>query len=269
LKPFSDLDPSAPAIARSSSNDPAADSNPDLSPDLSPDLNLDSRAATGDRSSLGSLLAAAVRLGLQTQVERAEGLTVAIAGKTRQILSGYVPNVRLAARSVIYRGLHLGDVAIAGGPIRIAPTALLKGQPLQLLDAIAVDITWRATAADLNQSLDSPLFATALAEAIAPLADTVDGNALTDLALAIAPEGLELTGRLSGGQRVQLKTGLTVAAPNELRLTAPTWTKWGDRGPETQPPLADVPIPLADAEIETLTLTAGAIACRGRLWIRP
>lgn len=230
-------------------------------------------AATGDRSSLGSLLAAAVRLGLQTQVERAEGLTVAIEGKTRQILSGNLPMVRLAARSVIYRGLHLGDVAIAGGPIRIAPKALLKGQPLQLLEAIAVDITWRATADDLNQSLDSPLFATALAEAIAPLGENLGENlgraALTDLALAIAPAGLELTGRLSGGQRVQLKTGLTVAAPNELRLTAPTWTTWGDRGPEAQPPLADVPISLADAAIDSLTLTDGAIACRGRLWIRP
>ncbi|GAB4343771.1 MAG: hypothetical protein Fur0042_07020 [Cyanophyceae cyanobacterium] len=261
MKPFPDLDPPAPAIARSPSNDLATDPNPNPSPDQT--------AATGDRSSLGSLLAAAVRLGVQTQVERAEGLTVAIEGKTRQILSGHVPRVRLAARSVIYRGLHLGDVAIAGGPIRVAPKALLKGQPLQLLEAIAVDVHWRATAADLNQSLESPLFATALAEAIAPLGDDLGGGALTELSLAIAPEGLALAGRLSGGQRVQLKTGLTVAAPNRLLLTAPTWTRWGDRGPETQPPLTDVPIPLADAEIDSLTLTDGAIACRGRLWIRP
>lgn len=225
--------------------------------------------ATGERSSLGSLLAAAVRLGLQTQVERAEGLTVAIEGKTRQILSGHLPGVRLAAQSVIYRGLHLGDVAITGGPIRVAPKALLKGQPLQLLEPIAVAVTWRATAADLNQSLESPLFATALASAIAPLGENLGGATLTDLSLAIAPGGIDLTGRLPQGQRVTLTTGLVVAAPNELRLTAPTWTRWGDRGPETQPPLADVPIPLADAEIETLTLTEGAIACRGRLWIRP
>lgn len=267
MNPSPPRDPSAPAIASPQSDDPATDLATDLT--ASKDFHDPEGAVGGDRSSLGSLLAAAVRLGLQTQVERAEGLTVAIEGKTRQILSGTVPRVKLAARSVIYRGLHLGDVAIAGGPIRVAPKALLKGQPLQLLEAIAVDVHWRATAADLNQSLEAPLFATALAEAIAPLGENLGGGALTDLALAIAPVGLELTGKLPQGRRVKLTTGLVVAAPNRLLLTAPTWTQWGDRGAETQPPLADVPIPLADAEIDHLTLTDGAIACRGRLWIRP
>ena len=67
------------------------------------------------KSSLSSLLSAAVRLWLRSQVEAAETLKIEFSGKNRQLLRGEIPSLDVEAAGVIYQGLHLGQVWLQAG----------------------------------------------------------------------------------------------------------------------------------------------------------
>ncbi|NJO19656.1 MAG: DUF2993 domain-containing protein [Spirulinaceae cyanobacterium RM2_2_10] len=121
------------------------------------------------RAPLGRLLESAVQLWLRTQVERIDELQVAIAGRNRQILQGYIPEVALAARTAIYQGLHLERAALTGQNIRINLGQILRGQPLRLLEPITASGELFLTAANLQASLASPLLRQALTDLLALL----------------------------------------------------------------------------------------------------
>ncbi len=181
------------------------------------------------RDLIGRVLAPALRLWLRSQADRIDELDLAIAGRNRQILGGYVPQVSLAARNAVYRGLHLGRADLVGNNIRINLGSMLRGQPFRLLEPIAVSGEMHLTAANLQASLPSPLLAQALNDlvgllthgstdrpaAVAP--PTVDWQTIT-----LAPGTLTLAGTLTtAGETaspVKLQTGLSLASPQQLRL---------------------------------------------------
>ncbi|USR91539.1 DUF2993 domain-containing protein [Phormidium yuhuli AB48] len=109
------------------------------------------------KSSLSSLLSAAVRLWLRSQVEAAETLKIEFSGKNRQLLRGEIPSLDVEAAGVIYQGLHLGQVWLQAGAVRLNLKQLLKGEPLRLLQPVPVQLRLTLHERDLTASLNSPL----------------------------------------------------------------------------------------------------------------
>jgi predicted phage tail protein len=113
---------------------------------------------------ISRILSPAVRLWLRSQVEQVEDLQFQIEGGDRQILSGHIPRVAIAARQVVYQGLHLSQMDLAGTGIRINLGQVLKGKPLKLLEIVPVEGEMQLQEADLNASLRAPILSGAVSE---------------------------------------------------------------------------------------------------------
>lgn len=113
---------------------------------------------------IGKLLPAAVRLWLRSQVEQVGALSIELAGRDRQIISGYIPGVSITADGVVYRGLHVGQVVLSAEDIRINIGQVLRGKPLKLLKSFPV--SGRVTLSDeaLAASLSSALLTNGLSD---------------------------------------------------------------------------------------------------------
>jgi len=111
---------------------------------------------------ISKVLSPAIRLWLRSQVETAEALQFQVQGGDRQILSGYIPQVTIAARGVIYQGIALSQISAVGKEIRVNFHDVLRGKSLRLLEAVPVSAEAKITEADLNASLQTPLLADAL-----------------------------------------------------------------------------------------------------------
>lgn len=118
---------------------------------------------------ISTVLSPAIRLWLRSQVQQAEALQVEITGSDRQLLSGYIPAVTLAAHQIIYQGLHLSQMQVQGGNIRINLGQVLRGKPLRLLEVVPVAVELLLTEADLNASLRSDLLRAGIADLLTKL----------------------------------------------------------------------------------------------------
>jgi hypothetical protein len=149
---------------------------------------------------ISRLLPPAIRLWLHTQLDHLEGLDFRLEGGDRQILSGYVPQVRLAAQAAVYQGLQVSQVTVAASEIRINLGQVLRGKPLRLLQPFPVAGQICLSKDDLRASLLAPLLAQGLEdvlhrlmqaqpesrsamEAIPNLATFCQSATVTDLAL--------------------------------------------------------------------------------------
>jgi LmeA-like phospholipid-binding len=222
-----------------------------------------------------------------------EMLEVRIEGGDRQILSGYVPKVAIAASKAVYRGLHLSQADVTGEQIRINLGQVLKGKHLRLLETVPVYGSLLWDEADLNASLKAPLLANALADFF--LAWLQKSSLLTDdLAQALQNpwmlqeseaviESQQVTVRLNwrtlrdapegspqSSTRLQttLRTGLSLVAENRLKLEQPqistslAQTKW------TQ--LEDYEVALGqDVALQELRLELGKVWVQGQIKVLP
>ncbi len=172
---------------------------------------------------IGRVLGPAVQLWLRSQTEHLGELQVAIAGRNRQLLSGYIPQVSLTAQAAVYQGLHLEAVTLTGENIRVNLGQLLRGRPLQLLEPVMVRGELALTAAGLQASLASPLLAGALRDLVALLTQAPGApTQITWQQVDLAPGRITLRGQaaLAAGdpRPVSLETGLSLASPNQLCL---------------------------------------------------
>jgi len=126
----------------------------------------------GKRNWVAGALGPALKLWLRSQIDSSARLEVAVGSETgagaslsgRQMLAGRIPLVRVEADDVVYKGLHLGQLKLAGRDIRMNLGQAVRGKPLKLLAPIAVDLELCMTEAQLNRSLTSPLLAPQLGE---------------------------------------------------------------------------------------------------------
>jgi len=224
---------------------------------------------TPPRDLIGRVLAPAVQLWLRSQTEQIGELHVAIAGRNRQLLSGYIPEVALAARAAVYQGLHVERVELSGANIRVNLGQVLRGQPLRLLEPIAVRGHLQLTAANLQASLTSPLLASALNDLWQLLAPGAAAPAIAWQQVNLSAGRLTLTGTTTPADApaspVRLETGLALASPQQLRL-APLSLEadwFGDR-PES------LTIDLGEgAAFDELRLDAEGLHLGGSLQIQP
>ena len=195
-----------------------------------------------------------------------------IAGGSRQILSGTIPRVAVVAVGAIYQGLSLGSIDLVAENIRVNLPQVLKGQPLGLLEPIAVTAEVKFSAADLQISLATPL----LSQAITDLFTQIVGAPgqipwLIDWTqVQIFPQALILQGNLTtDGQTapIELAMGINIVDGQLLHLDPLQITCALDLPgcdlTRHQIDLGD------DVDITQLQLLNGELLCQGRILVNP
>jgi LmeA-like phospholipid-binding len=231
------------------------------------------------------VLSPAVRLWLRSQAELIAELELQIEGDDRQILSGYIPKVAIAARHAVYQGLYLSQVDVVGETIRVNLGQVMKGKPLKLLEAVPICGSLLWDEADLNASLKAPVLSNALAEFFlnwmrseAHLLPEVLAQAiqkplvLQDAQAEILPHQVAL--RLNWGMIQEppmklsstLQTGLSLVSENRLKLEQPVI---GDSEAASPTALPDYEVELGDVVLQDLRLELGKILVQGRIHVLP
>jgi hypothetical protein len=188
---------------------------------------------------LRRILEPALYLWLRSQAESIQNLQVRLESSDRQLLAGTVAQVQLTATQVIYRGLHLSQVAFTGHNIRLNLGQVLKGAPLQLLAPAPVNFVVDIQAADMQASLGSSLLQKALLQVLqvlvgeqltevigAPITDT--DWILREPILTLGAANLRFSTTLHHPAQQQsipvaLQTGLKLISPHVLALDHPEW----------------------------------------------
>ena len=229
---------------------------------------------------ISTVLSPAVQLWLRSQVEQVDSLQFKIMGGDRQILSGHIPMVSIAASRAVYQGLHLSQLQLEGSSIRVNLGQVIKGKPLRLLEPIPVGGQLLLKTSDLEASLHSPMLSNAVSEFLTTLLKS-DGITNSDYYLKerqiswqkvdIDQGHLTLFGTLT--DPVHQTTPIIITAG--LQLTTPqvlTLNPLQIQLSPTSPPLNfdGFQVDLgSEVELEELTLTPGQMLCRGRLRVLP
>jgi hypothetical protein len=229
---------------------------------------------------ISSVISPAVRLWLRSQVEDVAALQFKIQGGDREILTGYIPSVSIAATRAIYQGLHLTDIELEGTNIRCNLGEVFKGKPLRLLEPIPVSGKLLLLENDLQASLSSPLLSIALSE----LLDTFlkGGNLLhppLDFSdqqihwqqIKIDTGHITLSGILTNSTMettlVTIRAGLLLTTPQEIQLDPLSIQLSSNQLPII---LDGFTINLGpEVDIDELILTSGQLTCRGGLMVMP
>jgi hypothetical protein len=125
-------------------------------------------------SVVSSVLIPIIKLWLRSQVEHIEHIEIAIAGKSRQILSGDIPKANVIGAKVKYQGLAITNIDLCAEAIHLNIPQILRGEALRLLDPIRVIMDVELSSEDLQSCLKSTIFLEAIAPDTAPIATTDD-----------------------------------------------------------------------------------------------
>jgi len=121
-------------------------------------------------SVVSSVLIPIVKLWLRSQVEHIDLIEIAIAGRSRQILGGDIPQATVIGVGAKYQSLAISHIELTAANIHLNIAQMLKGEPLRLLNAIEVTMAVNLNAEDLQSCLRSPLLLEAIASETAPIA---------------------------------------------------------------------------------------------------
>jgi hypothetical protein len=257
----------------------------DVDPVQSPDPKSDARPS-GSRL-IERVLPLAMRFWLQSQVDQVTDLTFQIEGTDRQILSGYVPRVRVGAQQAVYQGVHIHQAELCAEAVRVNLGQVLRGKSLRLLQAFSVVGMAQLTEAGLNASLQSDLLALGLKRFWQTLLTMPTVEAELNAVYGGAPEVLEgcqprvrLCDRslsfswlppAANQVALTLQAGLGVEAERFLVLRQPQWLPTPDAG-AGQPSLALAGFQWdlgSEACLQQLILETGRLRCQGRVLVKP
>ena len=259
---------------------PSAGAETETEPSL-----LGRKAALGQQQIISKVLTPAVKLWLRSQLDQAEALQVEVEAGDRQLLSGAIGRVAVAAEKAIYKGLHLTQVQVSGEGIRMNLNQMLRGKPFRLLAEFPVTGQVCLSAADLNASLQAPLLANAVIDFLLMLlqaegdSELADQNAQTlilkDPQASLSEGQITLNATLVSDSGdaipVVVRTGLTVENGSTLKLDRPQWLPHAN---------AQRGLPLKELDgfafnlgshvtLEELTIAPEQIVCRGRVIVMP
>ena len=231
---------------------------------------------------ISTVVSPALRLWLRSQVEHVEALQFKITGSDRQILTGNIPGISIAASSAVYQGLHLSKIQLEGRDIHVNLGQLLKGKPLRLLEPVPVVGQLVLSESDFQASLQSPLLSSALTEFLVNLL-TANKITNTDTKLkeqpinfswqkiAIETGQLTLSGTMTDSKLqtspIVILAGLQLASPHELLLNPFQIQISGDSVAKN---LDSFKVDLgSEVDLQELSLTPGQLICRGHLSVIP
>ncbi|HBE18686.1 MAG TPA: DUF2993 domain-containing protein [Cyanobacteria bacterium UBA11149] len=228
---------------------------------------------------ISSVISPAVRLWLRSQVEEVESLQFKIQGGDREILTGYIPSVSIAASRAIYQGLHLTEIQLEGTNIRGNLREVFKGKPLRLLEPIPVCGKLLLLAKDLEASLTSPLLSNALNDLLDTFLKAGDLYPPQDFSsqpihwqkIEIDTGHITLSGIFTQDTikttSVTICAGLLLTTPHTLELNPLHIQLSSNQLPII---LDGFTIDLGpEVDIEELILNPGELTCRGGLRVMP
>jgi LmeA-like phospholipid-binding len=222
---------------------------------------------------VGSVLAPACKVWLRSQVSQVDDLNVDIAGGSRQILGGTIPQVTVVAVGAVYQGLSLGSIDLIATNIRINLPQVIKGQPLRLLEPIEVLADVKFSETDLQGSLSTPLLSQAITDLLTQILGAEPGQTnwqTTWHRLQIIDGSLLLQGQLIEESRtvpIEISMGIDIRAGRILDLD-PLQIICEIDLPGSQ--ISSHQIDLgADVNITLLQLLAGELRCQGRIQVNP
>lgn len=222
---------------------------------------------------ISKVLSPALKLWLKSQVEEIENLELKITGGDRQIMSGYIPGVKVACDHGIYQGIHVDQVAITGENIRINLGQILKGKPLTLLEPILVTGNIALTETSINNSLSSALLASGLTDFLSMLLQNNEilknhqinweRGFLTEEKFILKVKLIDPQGNLTP---LTVRSGLALSNPQTL-LFHPLLVE----SPQFEPlTLEKFMIDLGpEVELHQIKLSEGNLSCFGCLKIMP
>lgn len=228
------------------------------------------------------VLAPAIRLWLRSQVEQVEALQVEITAGDRQILSGYIQQLKISATNAVYQGLALSQIQLTGQNIRVNAGQIVRGKPLRLLEPIRIQGSVLLGEADLNASLKAPLLKAGVTEFLMTLLQSGAAGISSDRALNLQNLTIQLRSQLvvlgatlvsdSGNETpIAIRTGFALAAPNLLKLVNPQWLPHATA--KRGLPLSDLDgytFDLGDeTEIHELAIDPEKVTCQGKLSVLP
>ncbi|MBW4479012.1 MAG: DUF2993 domain-containing protein [Tolypothrix brevis GSE-NOS-MK-07-07A] len=221
---------------------------------------------------ISNVLKTALSLWLRSQVSQISQLDVEIQASDRQLLSGRIPGVSIFATHAIYQGLHLTQILLKAENIRINIGALLKGQPLRLLETVPVLGEVILNEEDLNDSLSSELLATALNDLLIKLLPEHSQNSkpTTWQTISLAKNKLILCGihtDVTNPTTIEMSVSLELLSAHELQLSQ-IQIKHGTAmlTEVNQGQYLDLG---SDVDIQELTLIPGKLVCHGRINVNP
>ena len=265
---------------------------PDLSTEPVP-------AKTGSRL-IRRILMPAIRLWLNTQIEEAQNLAIAIESSDRQILGGYIPSAQIAATAVVYRGLHFGSIDVVAHNICTNGLQVLRGHAFKLLEPIPIDVNLVLMESDLNRSLQTDLFSNAVDELMrrilrdcmnvrspdqTSVEPFISGDGLSETLisddfqfaephLSLNADRLVVCGKLIMGDRplsLYLGTGLSVVDGQTLVFDSPhlTLDKMSLQGRSLKN-LEHFSIDLGETtHLSVLTIDEQCLRCQGQILVMP
>lgn len=226
---------------------------------------------------ISKLLSTAVKLYLRSQVKQVKDLQVKILGKNKEILQGYIPQVRLSCDRAVYQGLYLSQIELQGQDIAINLPEVIKKKPLRLLEPIFVEIQVKLDAADLQASLDSELLQSGLTDLWQMILSAQTGSSTTELKklaiewqkIIINNQVLNLEGTFQNtsgnSEQLCLATSLSLADDHTLCLSSVQITNQSSLTNQFQ---EQIKIDLgADVAIATLVIANDQILCSGKIRI--
>ncbi|WP_107668632.1 DUF2993 domain-containing protein [Cyanothece sp. BG0011] len=228
---------------------------------------------------ISKVLSPAMQLWLRSQVEQVETLELSIQGSDRQILKGHVSGVMLNSNRAIYQGLHLGEIQLKGENIRINIGQVLRGKPLQLLEAIRVS----GAVAITNQNLQASISSALLGEGFKGLLETLlEHQGITNVSHLLESYEINwegayldnsyfiLQGNLTHNSEthpLKIKAKLSLIPPQTLQLSEVEIQGIPDlNSHEIKPFSVDLG---SDVSINAFDLDADKLVCQGELLIRP
>jgi LmeA-like phospholipid-binding len=216
------------------------------------------------------LLNQAVKFWLRTQVTEISHLEVEIRASDRQLLSGCIPWVSIVASHSVYQGIHLTQIELFAKKIRINVGAILKGQPLRLLEIIPVTGELHLEESDLSASLSSPLLSTALNDVLVQLLPEhcTNSKSIVWYKATLDNNQVLLTCKPNNtSDSLELSAALKLLSSNELILENITVKNSQGRIIISQ---SQSYLPLGtDVDIQELSLSQGKLVFRGTINVNP
>ena len=141
---------------------------------------------------ISRVLPVAVKFWLQTQLDEIGDLTFDIQATDRQVLSGQIPGLALAAQHAIYQGVRLTDISAQASNIEINIGQVLRGKPLRLKQAFPIEGQVILDGDDLAASANASVLADGLLDFWQTL--LAKDNDAAEIATYYGPDSLALQG---------------------------------------------------------------------------
>ena len=139
---------------------------------------------------ISRVLPVAVKFWLQTQLDEIGDLTFDIQATDRQVLSGQIPGLALAAQQAIYQGVRLTDISAQASNIEINIGQVLRGKPLRLKQAFPIEGQVVLDGDDLAASANASVLADGLLDFWQTL--LAKDNVAAEIATHYGPDSLAL-----------------------------------------------------------------------------